>query len=158
MKKYLPALVLSVVLPISSVAAKSVGSTIAQPAINELLPRPLPVGSSPTNQFIELFNPKSIPFDLGGYSLQVGTNHKKVYVFPAGTSLPARSFTAFYSSQTQLILNSLADHAFLFDRKHHLVAQSVAYTHAPADLSWANNSKNWRWSKPTPNAPNAGQW
>ncbi|HSX15937.1 MAG TPA: lamin tail domain-containing protein, partial [Candidatus Saccharimonadales bacterium] len=84
---------------------------LAAPQITELLPNPDGTGTDETDEFIELYNPNAVPFHLVGFTLETGTTTKHKYAFPDGTVLQPQSFTAFYSSDTNLTLSNTAGQA-----------------------------------------------
>lgn len=57
------------------------------PQITELLPNPAGTGTDATDEFIELYNPNSITYDISGYTMQTGLTTKHSYIFPEGTIL-----------------------------------------------------------------------
>ena len=125
------------------------------PKITELLPNPTGSGTDDTDEYIELFNPNDIDFPIGGYTLQTGTTTKHSYVFPVGTTLAAKSFTAFYSSATKLTLSNTAGQARLIDPKDNVLSETAAYDGADDGMAWALVNDVWQWTTtPTPSAVN----
>lgn len=79
---------------------------LAAPRISELLPNPAQPQMDAENEFIELYNPNSKPFDLSSFTIEIGLSTKHDYTFPSGIILPAKSFKAFFSGDTSLSLSN----------------------------------------------------
>ncbi len=75
---------------------------LAAPQITEVLPNPASPQTDADDEFIELYNSNNTAFDLTGFTLQVGLTTKHNYTFPPGTNLPARGYTAYLSTDTNL--------------------------------------------------------
>lgn len=119
---------------------------LAAPQITELLPNPLGTGNDATNEFIELYNPNTANFDLTGFSLQVGLSTPKAYSFPSGTTLPPKSFVAFYADTTKLSLSNSGSQAKLLDPFGNAIASTEAYGTAKDGHAWANGKSKWYWT------------
>ncbi|HXR50045.1 MAG TPA: lamin tail domain-containing protein, partial [Verrucomicrobiae bacterium] len=105
--------------------------------------------------FIELYNPNDVSFDLSDFSLQTGTTTLHEYTFPAGTSLPSKSYTAYYSAITKLSLSNSGGQVKLLDPYGNAVYATAAYDTANDGLTWALANGNWYWTtKPTAGAGN----
>ena len=125
------------------------------PQITELLPNPDGVGNDTIDEFIELYNPNDKPFDLSGSKLQTGLTTIKTYTFPAGSSLKPKSFTAFYSEQTDLSLSNTSSQAKLLDPLGNSISASGVYQSAKDGQAWALAEGKWYWTTSlTPNAAN----
>ena len=125
------------------------------PQISELLPNPAGTGNDSTDEFIELYNPNDKAFDLSGFSLQTGLSTFRNYAFPAGTSLPPRSWTSFYSETTGLSLSNTSSMAKLLEPGGNSVSASSQYSSAKDGQSWALAKGKWYWTTfQTPNAAN----
>lgn len=125
------------------------------PRITEILPNPVGVGNDATDEFIELYNANDSAFDLSGFGLQVGTTSLHNYSFPGDTSLPAHSFTAFYSSTTGLSLSNSGGQADLLDPFGKSVDSTDVYGTAKDGQAWALGNAKWYWTTtPTPNKAN----
>lgn len=122
------------------------------PQITELLPNPAGTGTDSTDEFVELYNPNAVPFDLSGYTLQTGLTTKHDYVLPEGTVLGALSFTAFTASQTALSMSNTSGQATLLDRDGSVLSQSDPYGTAGDGKAWALADGVWYWT----NTPTAG--
>lgn len=128
---------------------------LASPQITELLPNPAGTGTDNTDEFIELYNSNSSPFDLSGFMLETGTKTYHKYVFPNGTTLPAKSFKAFYSAATGLSLSNSGSQATLLDPFGKVIDQAAPYGTAKDGEAWALAKGKWYWTlSPTPNAAN----
>jgi len=128
---------------------------LAAPQITELLPNPTGTGNDATDEFIELYNANTSVFDLSGFTLQTGTTTKHSYAFPSGTTLPAKSFTAFNSADTGLSLSNSGGAADLLDPFAKVLSQTTAYSVAKDGQAWALADGSWQWTtQPTPGAAN----
>lgn len=137
----------------ASIPAADIG--LAAPQINELLPNPAEPASDDEDEFIELYNSNDRSFDLSGFKLQVGTTTLHNYTFPVGTNLPAHSFVAFYSIDTNLSLSNNGSQARLLDPQDNVMSQSQLYGSAKESQTWALANGAWYWTtQPTPNAAN----
>jgi hypothetical protein len=119
--------------------------------ISELLPNPS--GSDTNNEFIELYNPTTLPIPLQGCSLQT-TGNSKVYNF-GNTAMQPGEYHAFYNNETGLTLpNSAGGTAWLLSPSTEL--QAIIYPANMADdVSWSLVSTSWQATyQPTPNAAN----
>lgn len=153
-----PATIVSLASSASAVSAPTLPSSdvgLNAPQVTELLPNPSGTGNDGTDEFIELYNPNTTPFDLSGFTLQTGATTKHNYTFPAGTNLAAQSFTAFYSSVTGLRLSNTSGQVALLDPFGNLLSHSGAYGAAKDGQAWALANGTWYFtSQPTPNAAN----
>jgi hypothetical protein len=125
------------------------------PEVTEILPNPADTGNDGTDEFIELYNPNTTTFDLNGFGLQAGTTALHNYNFPAGASLPAQTFVAFYSAVTGLSLSSSGGQVKLLDPFGNSISATDVYGTAADGQSWALAKGKWYWTtSPTPNAAN----
>lgn len=128
------------------------------PQLDELLPNPAPPKTDAADEFIELYNPNSQAFDLSGFILETGsagssTRHR--YTFLAGTSLPPKSFKAFYSAETHLSLSNSGGQAWLLDPFENVISQSDPYGAAKDGQAWVLAKGQWYFTtSPTPDAAN----
>ncbi len=128
---------------------------LAAPQITELLPNPIGTDNDDTDEYIELYNSNAASFDLSGFVLQTGTTTKHNYTFPAGTTLSAKSFVAFYSADTGLSLSNSSGQADLLDPMGNVIGQTDAYGAAKDGQSWALAKGTWYWTTElTPSAAN----
>jgi hypothetical protein len=125
------------------------------PEITELLPNPAGTGNDNTNEFIELYNPNHVAFDLSGFVLQVGTTTLHQFTFDDGTTVAPQSFTAFFSADTGLSLSNSGGQAQLLDPLGNAVSQSDVYGTAKDGQAWALADGVWYWTlSSTPNEAN----
>lgn len=120
-------------------------------AITELLPNP--VGTDGGDEFIELYNPTEDPIFLESCILETTASAKK-YQFLIASFLPAKSYVAFYGSETDLMLANAAGGTVLLTGTD--TEYSVSY---PKDMksgySWSLVDGVWlATDRPTPNASN----
>lgn len=125
------------------------------PQISELLPNPASPQKDASDEFIELYNPNASNFDLSGYVLEVGITTKRKYTFPTGTMLPAKTFVAFFSEDTNVSLSNTGSAVRLIDPLDVVLTQSEQYTNAKDGQAWILANGTWQWTTaPTPNAIN----
>lgn len=118
---------------------------LKSPLITELLPNPPGTGTDAQQEFIELFNPNDVAFDLSGFSLEAGTKSVHSYSFPLGTMLQP-GYTAFYTSQTGLGLTNNGGQAVLYGPLGNVLSQTDAYGSAADGQAWALGNGTWQWS------------
>ncbi len=125
------------------------------PLITEILPNPLGIGNDATDEFIELYNPNTISFDLSDFSLQAGTTTLHSYVFPDGTALQPQSYTVYYANTTKLSLSNSGGQVKLLDPLGNAIYATAIYDSAADGQTWALANGGWYWTtKPTPGAAN----
>jgi hypothetical protein len=125
------------------------------PQISELLPNPAKPQTDANDEFIELYNPNTVSFELSGFVLESGVTTKKRYTFPDGTLLPAKAFVAFFSKDTAIALSNTQGQVWLLDPLGRTIAQSDPYADAKDGQSWLTADSKWQWStQPTPAALN----
>lgn len=135
-------------IPLADIGLKS-------PIITELLPNPSPSNISASEEFIELYNPNEVNFDLSGFMLQSGISTVHKYTFPSGTTLPPNSFTAFYTDNTGLTLSNSGGVVKLFDPLGNSIFATTNYGTAKSGQSWVLSNGAWTWTtEPTPSQAN----
>ncbi len=150
---------------IVNIAGEDSGSTLPSlptsdiglmaPQITELLPNPSGTGNDTTDEFIELYNPNPVGFDLTGFILQTGLTSVRKYTFPAGTILPPKSFKAYLSEETGLSLSNTASQVKLLDPFGNSISATAQYVSAKDGQAWALAKRKWYWStSATPNSLN----
>lgn len=147
----------AIILPAQSLETStiSINTGLMSPQISEILPNPSGTGNDATDEFIEIYNSNSAPFDLSGYSFQAGISSFHDYVLPATTMLPAQSYTVFYASRTGLSLSNTGGQVKLLDPSGVSISATGVYDTAKNGLSWANANGNWSWTNiPTPGTIN----
>jgi hypothetical protein len=128
---------------------------LSAPQLSELLPNPVGTGNDGTDEFIELYNPNAMVFDLSGFSLQTGTTTTHSYTFPDGTMIGATSFQAFYSEETKLSLSNTAGQVALLDPYENIISSTDMYTKAKDGEAWGQAKGKWYWTtQPTPGVAN----
>jgi hypothetical protein len=130
--------------PVSTLPVADVG--LHAPSVTELLPNPTGTGNDSTDEFIELYNSNSQPFDLSGFSLQAGITSLHTFVFPAGTNLPAHGFKSFYSNLTGLSLSNSGGQVKLLDPFGNDISSSAVYKAAKDGIAWALAHSKWYWT------------
>lgn len=125
------------------------------PVVNEILANPGSPKTDSDDEFVELYNPNDKSFDLSGFSLIVGTAKTYKYKFPAGTKLEPKSFTAFFSAETNLSLSNSGGQAKLLDPFGNSISTSQEYSSAKEDQAWALANNKWLiTTTPTPGSAN----
>ncbi len=125
------------------------------PVVTELLPNTAQGQTDSEDEFIELYNGGSKPYELSGYILEVGLTTKRVYKIPGGTTIAAKSFKTFFSSDTGLALSNTGSQASLLDPLGNVVSRAADYSSAKDGHSWALANGKWYWStSPTPSLAN----
>lgn len=128
------------------------------PVLNELLPNPAKPQTDADDEYIEIYNPNSRSFDLYGYKLQTqsaSSSSKRIYTFPNGTKIAAKSFAAYPSSNISVSLVNTGGQVWLLDPNEGIISKSEAYGKAEDGQAWALAEDKWYWTnKPTPNAAN----
>ncbi|MBI2588947.1 lamin tail domain-containing protein [Candidatus Saccharibacteria bacterium] len=128
---------------------------LAAPQINEVLPNPAEPQTDSEDEFIELYNSNDKAFDLTGFIIQTGTTTFHNYSFPAGTMLEPKSFSAFFSVDTNLSLSNTSGQARLLDPFGNTISTTEIYSSAKDGQSWSLANGKWYWtSSATPNAAN----
>lgn len=143
--------------PASFITASSLETKegMLAPVITELLPNPFGTGTDATDEFVELYNPNEIDFELSGLKLQTGTSSVHTYIFPPGTTLPGGSFRPFFSSVTGLSLSNTGSQARLLDANGSVLSATDAYAPAAEGQAWARANGAWYWTGlPTPGEAN----
>src|SRR5581483_1701589 len=125
------------------------------PQLSEILPNPAAPKTDDNDEFIELYNPNAAPFDLGGFTLQVGLTTTHKYTFPDNTFLQPQQFGVFYSSDTNLSLSNNSGQVELLDPAGTVLQQSDVYSTAKDNYAWVYANGKWQWTpQPTPGAKN----
>jgi hypothetical protein len=140
-------------LPAASLPASDIG--LISPSVTELLPNPTGTGNDASDEFVELYNPNKSAFDLTGFSLVSGTTSTHTYVFPAGSTIAAGSFKAYYSADTGLSFSNSGGQAKLLDPFGNSIAISNVYGTAKDGQAWVAAKGKWYWTlTPTPGKAN----
>ncbi|MEX2006574.1 MAG: lamin tail domain-containing protein [Candidatus Saccharimonadales bacterium] len=119
---------------------------LSAPLITEVLPNPASPQTDAEDEFIELYNPNAQEFDLSGHILEAGLTSKHRFTFPAGTKLPAKSFKAFFSEDTNLTLTNSGGLVSLLGAGEEILSQTQAYGKAKEGQSWALALGKWYWT------------
>jgi hypothetical protein len=119
---------------------------LMKPVITEILPNPSGSGNDATDEYIEIYNPNTTAFDLGGYQLRAGTTTQHSYAFSPGTTLPSHSFSTFYSNQTGLSLSNSGGQAALLEPSGLVITMSDVYGSAKDGQAWALANGKWYWT------------
>lgn len=139
-------------------AAASLPTTdigLMAPKLTEILPNPVGAGNDAKDEFIELYNPNPVAFDLSGFGLQAGLTTLHNFSFAVETSLPPQSFTAFYASVTGLSLSNTTSQVKLLDPFGNSISSTDRYSNAKDGQAWALANGTWFWTTTgTPGAAN----
>lgn len=136
-----------------SLPAADIG--LMAPQLTEILPNPAGTGNDATDEYIELYNPNTKPFDLSGFSLRSGITSFHNFTFAPETKLAPKSFTAFYASTAKLSMSNTSGQVSLLDPFGNSLSSTAAYTKAADGVSWARAKGKWYWTTtPTPGKTN----
>lgn len=127
------------------------------PVLNELLPNPASPQTDAEDEFIEIYNPNKVPFDLSGFKLQNQSSTsttKHTYTFPAGTVIPGKSFAAYPSANISISLSNHGGQVWLLDPSGNSISQADKYGEAKGGMAWALANGKWYWTA-TPTAGSA---
>ncbi|HSX33205.1 MAG TPA: lamin tail domain-containing protein [Candidatus Saccharimonadales bacterium] len=128
---------------------------LLSPQISELLPNPAAPQTDVSDEFIELYNPNAVAYDLSSFSMTAGLTTVHSYTFPEGTMLEPYAYTAFFSADTHLSLSNTGGQVRLVDPLAAIVGQTDAYSTAKDGQAFIKLNGTWQWTlTPTPNAPN----
>lgn len=114
--------------------------------ITELLPNPGPPLADENDEFIELYNPNTVLFDLTGYSLESGVSTKHIWNFPEGTIILPGDYLALFSSDTGLALSNSTSQVRLISPDGNALQETAAYESAKDNTAWAWTGTNWTWT------------
>lgn len=127
------------------------------PVLTELLPNPSSPQTDEVDEYIELYNPNSTPFNLKGYTLETGQTTLHDFTFTSDTVLAPNSYQPFYSAETRLSLSNIGGQARLFDANVTKVSETSVYSNASDGMAWALDGVDgtWKWTMAsTPGAAN----
>jgi len=147
---------------VTGIAGGSIGGNLpsadiglAAPQLSEILPNPASPQIDANDEFVELYNSNSQPFDLSGFIIQAGTTTTHRYSFPSGTTLQPQSFGVYYSSDTGLSLSNTTGQVELLDPSGNMLEQSDIYSSAKDGYAWVYADGLWQWTiTATPGAKN----
>ncbi len=120
------------------------------------MPNPAAPLTDAHDEFIELYNPNAVAFDLRNYTLETGTTTLHDFTFTDDLTIPGNSYEAFYSADTGLSLSNSGGEAKFLDPTGNTLSTTVTYDTAKDGQAWALATDNtWQWTTtPTPNAAN----
>jgi hypothetical protein len=125
--------------------------------ITELLPDPAPPQTDGDHEFIELYNPHSVPVDLTGYVLKAGSELDDSYVLPA-ISIDPLEYLAIYVSESNLGLINSTSRAAIYLPDNVLSSETQLYNEPGEGASWALINNIWQYTYlTTPSAANVYQ-
>ena len=113
------------------------------------------VGGGVFPDLIELSNPGTSSFDLGGHSLSDDPDVPAKYVFPGGVSIPAGGYLVVSSIELGFTLDRKGESVALYDALGGLL-DSIAFGAQVPDrsISRLGHDGDWGLSQTTPGAPN----
>lgn len=123
------------------------------PVITELLPNPS--GSDTNGEYIELYNPNiTTPLLLNAFSLKVGIDAPKWYIFPENTTIEPQSYRAFTNTELGFTLVNTMGRVQLVQGIME-ISESIEYTSPKDDQAWALIGGTWQYTtRATPGAAN----
>jgi hypothetical protein len=128
---------------------------LSAPQLSEILPNPAAPQTDTNDEFVELYNSNTKPFDLSGFMIQVGISTTHKYTFPDGTTLQPQQFGVYYSSDTGLSLSNTTGQVELLDPSGNVLEQSDIYATAKDSYAWVFADGLWQWTTTTtPGAKN----
>ncbi len=116
---------------------------LVHPIISELLPDA--EGSDTGNEFIELYNPSTVDIQLTDYTLHTGLSLEKVYSFPIGAVIKAKSYEFFTNDQIKFTLPNTSTILGL-QYKGLFVGDTVTYEDPSTGESWSLLEGAWSYS------------
>lgn len=126
--------------------------TIQPLEVTELLPNPSSTDAG--NEFIELYNPNDEVVDLKWWSFTLNDT-SKLYAFPDGASIAAKSYYLLKNSEVIYSLNNTAGSLTLKSSEGQYRDDVPTWTSSKDDQAWAKIDSSWQYtSQPTPGAPN----
>ncbi len=123
--------------------------------LTELLPNPASPQTDESDEYIELYNPNSTPFNLKGYTLETGETTLHDFTFTGDTVLAPNSYQPFYSVETRLSLSNIGGQARLLDTKGTKVSETSVYSNASDGMAWALDEVDGTWKWTTASTPGA---
>lgn len=114
--------------------------------VSEILPNPAEPDSDADSEFVELFNPHSVPVDIGGYVLKAGLNGTYKHTFSAGTFVEPNSYIVVTSANSSLTLSNTAGKVLLYDPEGTMLSESATYSEAPAGQAYILVDGAWQWT------------
>ena len=126
--------------------------TAVAPAIrlNEIYANP--TGEESTEEFIELYNPSSLPTDLSGYRIHDASKSGE-YTFPAATRVEGNSYFVLKRSISKISLNNSSETLSLF-KTDGILIETVSYNKTREGVSYNFTPHGWRGGTPTPGTEN----
>ncbi len=118
---------------------------LLEPYITELLPNPASPLTDADDEYVELYNPNDIPFNLSGYKIQTGNSYSYSYVI-SDMIIPAKSHVVFYSKNSGLTLSNTSSKARLQDKEGQTVSETDPYSEAKEGEVWQFYAGIWQWS------------
>jgi len=109
------------------------------------------VGSDTGKEFIELYNPNTIPIDISGYQITYGSGMDKVIEFQPGTIIPPLTYIAYSNVDLPYSLPNTSSEMQLIDNAGVVIGQVPAYESPKDGASWVVVDGVWQYSNnPTP--------
>jgi hypothetical protein len=128
--------------------------TYATLLINEILPDPASPKTDADDEFIELYNPGSVPVSLKNYVLQTGSSLQYRYTIPT-TTIPAKGYKVFYARTSRATLSNSGSRVQLLAPDGSISATLVSYGDSKEGESWARLGSKYTWTdRTTPGGAN----
>jgi hypothetical protein len=123
----------------------------AEVSLSEFLPNP---DGDDANEWIEVRNHGSVEARLSGWSVDDTDGGSAPYAFPSDATIPAGGYLVVRRQASRLSLNNDVDDVRLL-APGGVIRHVVHYEDAPSGKTFAFDGAAWRWTSPTPDAPNA---
>lgn len=112
-------------------------------------------GSDVGNEFVELYNPNSVPVWLNNYRLLVGKNYETAVSFSEGLQIAAGGYLVISNADYVFTLLNTTTHVMIASVDGQVIYDMPAYSNPADDIAWANVKGSWQWTnRPTPGQKN----
>lgn len=132
--------------PVDSPTETPVSPPLLPIQINELFIDPVSPQTDAQDEFVELYNPNTLPVDISKYVIYAGETFSYRYIFADGTSIPAQGYIVVTSGSSSLAFANGGGAAKLVTPSGEII-ETVTYESAPAGQSWSKDVMGiWQWT------------